>query len=173
MGKNVGLGISLKNSVCSKEFITNVNALGHCISYDDLLRIDTTWASSIVKSDNGYITLPNNIKPGLFVQAASDNADYSQDNNSQHLTNTVLYQYGNFQCGAMNKTPISKAKSKLRRSLPTPETPLEEFRGISKPRLPQYLSVNPYTLLSSSTSGERLHSTYLDMGMDLFTLYWY
>ena len=34
MPKNVGLGLSLKNSTRSKEFITYLNNLGHSISYD-------------------------------------------------------------------------------------------------------------------------------------------
>ena len=34
MAKHVGLGVSLKDSLRSKEFITLLNNLGHCISYD-------------------------------------------------------------------------------------------------------------------------------------------
>ena len=49
MPKNVGLGLSLKNSTRSKEFITYLNNLGHSISYDDVLRIDTTWVTSILE----------------------------------------------------------------------------------------------------------------------------
>ena len=37
MPKNTGLGMSLKNSLRSKEYITLLNNLGHCISYDDVL----------------------------------------------------------------------------------------------------------------------------------------
>ena len=35
MPKNIGLALSLKNSIRSKEFINYLNNLGHCISYDD------------------------------------------------------------------------------------------------------------------------------------------
>ena len=49
MPKHVGLAISLKNCLRSKEFITILNNLGHCISYDDVLRIDTTWANRYYK----------------------------------------------------------------------------------------------------------------------------
>ena len=29
----------------------------------------------------------------IFIQAVSNNGDYGQENNSQHVTNTFLYQY--------------------------------------------------------------------------------
>ena len=47
----------------------------------------------------GYSTIPSNIQLNIFMQAAFDNGDYGQGNASQHVTNTVLYQYtqGSFQ----------------------------------------------------------------------------
>ena len=76
MPKHVGLGISLKNSLRSKEYITKLNNLGHSISYDDVQRIETTWASSIIDSGEGYATLPSNTVRDVFSQAASDNGDF-------------------------------------------------------------------------------------------------
>ena len=52
--KSIGLGISMKNSLRSKEFRTILNNLGHAVSYGDVLRIETTWASSIIDSGDGY-----------------------------------------------------------------------------------------------------------------------
>ena len=99
MPMNVGLGISLKNSLRSKEYITKLNNLGHSISYDDVQRIETTWASSIIDSGEGYATLPSNTVRDVFSQAASDNGDFCQENNSQHVTNTVVYQHGKHPTG--------------------------------------------------------------------------
>ena len=96
MPKNVALAMLLKNSVRSKEFITYLNKLGHCISYDTVLRIETTWAKDILAYDNDFSTIPSNIRPMVFTQAASDNGDYGQEYHSQHATNTVLYQYQTF-----------------------------------------------------------------------------
>ena len=70
MPKNVALAISLKNSLTSKEFITYLNSLGYSISYDDVLRIETTWANQILSSGDGYATIPSNIKVNYFTQAA-------------------------------------------------------------------------------------------------------
>ena len=55
----------------------------------------TKWANDIVEEGDEYATLPSNIKPDVFSQVAFDNADYGQENNWQHITNIVIYQYPN------------------------------------------------------------------------------
>ena len=133
MPKHVGLAISLKNCLRSKEFITILNNLGHCLSYDDVLRIDTTWASDIIERNDGYATLPTNMSMGAFTQAASDNADYQQENNSQHVTNTILYQYGNMDTQQIQRKTKQKSN---RRSLSIPTIPLDEYVSVAEPLLP-------------------------------------
>ena len=54
MLKHVGLGISLENSLPSKEFITLLNNLGHCFSYDEILCIDTEWAKALLEKVDSY-----------------------------------------------------------------------------------------------------------------------
>lgn len=146
MPKNVALGISLKNSLRSKEFITYLNNLGHCISYDDILRVETTWTSNILGSGDGYATIPSNIIRGSFAQAASDNGDYNQDNSSQHVTNTVIYQYnlqkllGSFQ---PITTSVQTNESRIkRRSIKLDIEPLLEYNDLKKPELPRHYSEN-------------------------------
>ena len=39
MPKQVGLGISMKSAIRSKEFIKFLNNLGHCISYDIVFKL--------------------------------------------------------------------------------------------------------------------------------------
>ena len=141
MPKNVGLGLSLKNSVRSKEFITFLNNLGHCISYDDVLRIDTSWASGIIERDEGYATIPTNVIPNVFTQAASDNGDYGQENNSQHVTNTVLYQYNRISGTFPDNNVIHIANSKSRkRSISLPPASIERLDMLKKPELPRSYS---------------------------------
>ena len=93
MPKNIGLAIAVKSLVRSKELNEVLHKNGHCVSYDTVRLIETCWAENILRSGDGYATIPSNIKYGDFVQAASDNGDYSQENSTQHVTNTVLYQY--------------------------------------------------------------------------------
>ena len=145
MPKNVALGIAMKNTLRSKEFISYLNNLGHSISYDDVLRIETTWASDIIDSGAGFATIPHNIKPNIFTQAASDNADYGQENTSQHVTNTVLYQYqmfpGNF--ANTNMGDKNKQKLRLRRSIVLPDSPMEDLRTFNNASLPMsYSKIN-------------------------------
>ena len=93
MPKNVGLGLVLKRSIRPQELITLLNNLGHSVSYDNILRIDTTWAAGILEANDRYFPVPTNIREKMFTQVASDNGVYGQETNSQYVTNTVLYQY--------------------------------------------------------------------------------
>ena len=80
MLKQVGFGISLKNSLRSKEFITYLNNLGRSICYDEVLRIEFTWVSGIWGKVDGFATLPTYLSKFFFTQASSDNGDYGQEN---------------------------------------------------------------------------------------------
>ena len=160
MPKNVGLGVSLKNSTRSKEFISYLNSLGHSISYDDVLRIETTWATEVMESGDGYATIPSNISSNIFTQAASDNGDYGQENNSQHVTNTVVYQYTNLN-GMFPSINVGrlKKKSTLRRSISLPPTPMEEIRFFKDTVFPTYYSeVNIEELLCGIVSESQSNS---------------
>ena len=88
-----------------------LNKLGHCISYDDVERINTMWATSIIENDGSFATIPTNIRPNIFTQAASDNGDYGQENKLQHVTNTVLYQYPKFT-GSFSQNTVPRRTDK-------------------------------------------------------------
>ena len=82
----------MKNDLRAKTHISALNHLDVCISYDDLMCIDTKWANDILEEVDKYATLPSNVKPDIFSQVAFNNADYRQENNLQHITNTIIYQ---------------------------------------------------------------------------------
>ena len=113
--KLVGLAFFMKNDLRAKTHISALNRLGACISYDDLMRIDTKWANGILEEGDEFATLPSNVKPDIFSQVAFDNADYGQENNSQHITNTVIYQYPNGSFSEDTVTYVTKEKKKNRR----------------------------------------------------------
>lgn len=94
MPKQVGLGISLINSLRSKELITYLNNLDHSIWYEEVLRIEATWASNILEKGDGSAALPTNLSKLSFLQAAPANGDCRQENTSEHIINNLLYQYG-------------------------------------------------------------------------------
>ena len=68
--KQEELEISMKSAIRSKEFIKYLNNLGHCISCDSVLRINTSWAMGIMNEGEGYSAILSNIQPNIFAQAA-------------------------------------------------------------------------------------------------------
>lgn len=164
MPKQVGLAISLKASGRSKDFIRCLNNLGHCISYDDVLRIETSWAEGLIEEGDGYAMIPSNIVTGSFVQAAFDNADYGQAEASQHVTNTVLYQCQQGSFGSqISKVPYSKSR---RRSACVPTEALETLTNCNKVELPRSYS-NIALDFDRSSSKELLKSTIITEGWTL------
>ena len=135
---HVGLAFSMKNDLRAKTHISALNRLGACISYDDLMRIDTKWANDILEEGDEYVTLPSNVKPDIFSQVAFDNADYGQENNLQHITNTIIYQYPNESFSEDAVTYVTKEKKKnRRRSVSTSASKPVNF-GSDATKLPEY-----------------------------------
>ena len=71
--------------------------------------------NDILEEGDEYATLLFNVKPDIFFQVAFDNADYGQENNLQHITNTVIYQYPNGSFSEDTVTYVTKEKKKNRR----------------------------------------------------------
>ena len=165
MPKHVALAMSLKTALRSKDYITVINRLGDCISYNQVLVTDAYWANCTQNSSDGYAMVPTNIIKGVFAQAASDNADYNTASSSHHVTNSVIYQY------PMSSVPSSiavgsfsapKKRSRLR-SMQLQELSLCQFYGKDEPDVPDYIkSCNPKGILDACRypSNERIKSFY-------------
>ena len=93
MPKQVGLSVSLKASLRSREYITLLNKFGESVNYHEVLGIDAYWTEEIIDRGDGYATISTNIVFGECVQATFDNVDYGAESASQHVTNTIIYQY--------------------------------------------------------------------------------
>ena len=156
MFENIGLGLVLKRTVRSKELIKSLNNLGHSVSYGDILRIDTTWVAGICEANDGYSTASTNIRENIFTQAASDNGDYGQENNSQHVTNTVLYRCPELSGSYAHNTLPFRTTKALRRPLDVPSTQLNELVFMRKPDLPKiYSEINPLQILRNKLKSKR------------------
>ena len=66
---------------------------------------------------NGYANNSTNIIPNKFTQAATDKSDYMQENSSQQITNSVLYQYdveGRFEYNIRSGNAVKRDHNKRR-----------------------------------------------------------
>ncbi|KAJ8034477.1 hypothetical protein HOLleu_21334 [Holothuria leucospilota] len=123
MPKHVSMAIALRHLTGSKDLITMLNRMGHCLSYDDVEVMDTSIARELLAKSEalGGVVLPSNIKPGTFVQAAADNNDINEETidgkATTHATTVVLYQTGNF--GPMPQTRMFADHSERLKSLKT------------------------------------------------------
>ena len=118
--KHVGLAMSVRLITGSKQLITMLNRLGHCLSYDETERIDTSLALEVTaKSEDTGVCIPSNIVPGGFVQVAADNNDINEETldgkQTTHATTVVLYQRK--QYGPDPKPAVYSKQEGKRRSL--------------------------------------------------------
>ena len=92
--KHIQLGIVLKRKTGSKDMIRCLNRLGHCLSYCELLRIETYVAET--ESNRQYqLYIPNNVQPSQFVTFVFDNCDHNPESLkglSMHCTNGIIIQ---------------------------------------------------------------------------------
>ena len=114
--KHVGLAFSTKNDLRGKTNISAFNRLSACNSSYELMRIGTEWANDILEEGEGYANLTSNVKPDVFSQVIFDNADYGQGNNSQRITNIVIYHYPSGSFSADTVAYVTKKRKKNRRT---------------------------------------------------------
>ena len=97
--KHMSLSSAMKHLTGSKAVINQLNRLGHCCSYTELLRLETAMAEvELAKSKEIGVIIPPNIQSGAgFIQAAADNDDFCEDTidgkRTTHATTMVLYQH--------------------------------------------------------------------------------
>ena len=76
MPKHIGLATTVPHLKGSQLLITLLNRMGHCSSYDEVKKLDTSIAGEVFeKSKDSGTVIPSNIHPGSFIQLAADNND--------------------------------------------------------------------------------------------------
>lgn len=117
--KHIGLGVTVKHMTGSKELVRILNRFGHCISYDEVVKLEKGFVEqNVANYKENDVVIPSNISPGKFVQAAADNLDFNEETldgkHTTHATTLVLYQRneaGNF--GAEVVTKLNKKRQPL------------------------------------------------------------
>lgn len=93
--KHVALANAIHHTARSKYLLTMVNRFGHCISRDQMLRINTAVADQLL-SASGDIFIPAGVQPNVFTQIAADNNDLLEETvdgkNTTHCTSMIIIQ---------------------------------------------------------------------------------
>ena len=95
--KHVALAVEVRHVTGSKELVVTLSKFGHCISYSDLLRIETTSANTMIQTARLLGTyIPPSLAVGKFVYGAADNIDFTEctpdGKSTTHGTNMILCQ---------------------------------------------------------------------------------
>ena len=82
--KHIGIGVAVRQATRSKDLVQLLHAAGHSISYESVLRADTTMANEAMKRyfENGEVYIPLNFVnaslPG-YITYANDNIDINEE----------------------------------------------------------------------------------------------
>ncbi len=98
--KHIGLACTLHQATRSKDLVELFHKAGHCISYKQVLQIDTSLAENSLQSldrETGAIIPPNMVR-GKFIQYTADNIDILDETldgkNTFHATQMATWQRG-------------------------------------------------------------------------------
>ena len=98
--KHIGLASTLHQVTRSKKLVHLFHEAGHCLSYEQVLKVDTALAESTLESmdqETGAV-IPPNIVPGKFAHYTADNIDILDETlngkNTFHATQMAVWQRG-------------------------------------------------------------------------------
>ena len=98
--KHIGLASTLHQATRSRSVVKLFNKAGHCLSYEQMLQVDTALAegtASTMNEDNGDV-VPPNLVPGRFISYTCDNIDINDADlngkNTFHATQVAAWQRG-------------------------------------------------------------------------------
>ena len=167
--KHIGLASTLHQATRSKDLVQLFNKAGHCLSYDQVLQVDTSLAENTLKSldpATGAI-IPPNLVANKFIHYTCDNIDILDDTldekNTFHATQMAAWQQGR----TIDVSPTNLEPSK-KHTLIVPNA-LEELHsvkikpGTSKPIFTVPVSEACFNLFNTTAghSGPVLYTTLL------------
>lgn len=115
--KHVGLGLAIHQATRSKSLIELIHHAGHCPSYDQVRRLDTTLGVQNLQhfADSNNTPVPSNMSSNKFCQYAADNIDIIEETldgmGTFHATQMVVYQRGIPQYQQQEILPLGKSRS--------------------------------------------------------------
>ena len=115
--KHIGLGKVIHQATRSKSLIDLMHRACHCISYDEVRRLDTTLAQQNLElfAEHNNTPIPTNLTSGQFCQFPADNIDIIEETldgmGTFHATQMVAYQRGRHK-PTLKELVLGKAKSR-------------------------------------------------------------
>lgn len=92
--KHVELGLCTKRKTGSRRFITWLNRLGHCISYNEVNLAETSIAEEQINNFSTAAFVPSKIRSSEFVAFVYENRDINIEsiyNKSYHCKNAIAF----------------------------------------------------------------------------------
>ena len=121
--KHIGLTSTLHQATRSKDLVNLFHQAGHCLSYKQLLKIDTALAKNTLESmdTTSGAVIPENFVPNTFIHFTADNIDILDESldgkNTFHATQMAAYQRSNNR----NQDPLGAVEISAAETLKVPE----------------------------------------------------
>ena len=119
--RDLGLGLTVHQATKSKDLVQLLHAAGNSVSYETVLRSDTTIAYDMISRyyDQRNLMIPRSFGSAKFlgyVRYANDNLDINPETlagkNSFHVSQTVAYSTKGAADEVMTNTEIKMGHSK-------------------------------------------------------------
>ena len=113
----------LHQATRSKYLVNLLHQAGHCLSYKQLLKIDTALAKNTLESidPTSGVIIPGNFVPNIFIHFTADNIDILDESldrkNTFHAIQMAAYQQSN----SRNQDQLVSVKMSAAETLKVPE----------------------------------------------------
>ena len=147
--KHIGLTSTLHQATRSKDLVNLFHRAGHCLSYKQLLQIDTALAKNtleLMDPTTGAV-IPKNFVPNKFIHFTADNIDILDESldgkNTFHATQMAAYQRGDNR----NQDALAEIEKPTAEILKVPEilqdiVPMRMIEGKAKPVFQKPVTIN-------------------------------
>ena len=125
--KHIGIGLTIHQATRSKQLVQLLQAAGHSVNYDTVLRMDNTIANDILESykESGNLFVPRNFtgttEPAGYTCFAVDNIDINEETLSGmgtfHATQAAAFRRKEEE-GAMDIELSPKSERRLDLQVP-------------------------------------------------------
>ena len=160
--KHIGLTSTLHQATRSKDLVNLFHQAGHCLSYKQLLKIDTAQAKNTLESmdPTSGAVVPENFVPNTFIHFTADNIDILDESldgkNTFHATQMAAYQRSDNR----NQDPLIAIEISAAETLKVPDilqdvAPVGIIEGKTKPVFQKPVTNDLFESDNNESEGQR------------------